>query len=375
MGKQVLVGPIPVNRPRLPRAEKIMSYLREIDRSRVYTNFGPLHSQLQTRLAEHHGVEARNLALAGSGTSALMALIMAVIPSQPADQRLCLCPSYTFVGTGAAARLCGLEPFLLDVDPNSWALDPDELEKCQELERVALVLVVAPYGRPPDLQRWERFTQCTRIPVIVDGAACFDAINASEIVLGTIPVSVSLHATKTFSTGEGGMLLGADPALIARATRALNFGFYDDRRSVGPCFNGKLSEYHAAVGLAELDDWEAKRGCFLAAAQEYAAQGERMGLEQFLHVSVDYASPYACFLAPDRERASKVVAALSRADIGWRRWYEGGLHQQPCFRDCSASTMTMTDELAQRLIGLPMFPDLSSQAIASIMEVIQSSLI
>ncbi len=368
-------GTIPVNRPCLPPAERILPYLREIDSTRRYSNFGPLHSRLEIRLAEHHGVHAGNLALASSGTAALVALIQALIPTQAENKRLCLCPSYTFLGTGAAARLCGLEPFLLDVDPITWALNPDTLEQHAELEWAALVLVVAPYGRPPDFVRWEEFSQRTGIPVIVDAAACFDAIDASAVVRGTIPLAMSLHATKTFSTGEGGMLLAADPALIDRASRALNFGFQNDRTSVGPCFNGKMSEYHAAVGLAELDGWATKREQFIAAGQAYACHGERQGWNQALHVRVDRASPYACFLAPTQEQATTLAAALSRKGIGWRRWYGGGLHQQPSFRDCQADSMINTDELAWRLIGLPMFPGLSPQAVATIADVIQSSLL
>lgn len=367
--------PIPVNRPRLPSAERILPYLREIDSTRQYTNFGPLHSRLQARLALHHGVEAGNLALASSGTAALVALIQALVPTPAENKRLCLCPSYTFVGTAAAARLCGLEPFLLDVDPISWALDPDALERRQELERTALVVLVAPYGKPPDLARWEQFSKRTRIPVIVDAAASFDTIKAPAVLRGTIPVAISLHATKTFSTGEGGLLLAADQDLIDRASRALNFGFQNDRTSVGPCFNGKLSEYHAAVGLAELDGWAVKREQFLATAQAYACQGERLGWDEALHVSVDHATPYACFLAPNRERAATLATALSREGIGWRRWYGGGLHQQPSFCNCQTSSMINTDELAWRLIGLPMFPDLSSQSVGAISDVIQSSLI
>lgn len=368
-------GTILVNRPRLPPVDRILPYLREIDSTRQYTNFGPLHSRLEIRLADHYGVQAENLALAGSGTAALVALIQALIPAPAENKRLCMCPSYTFVGTAAAARLCGLEPFLLDIDLISWALNPHALEQREELERAALVLVVAPYGRPPDLVLWEEFSQRTRIPVIIDAAACFDTIDADAVVRGTIPVAMSLHATKTFSTGEGGILLAADPDLIDRASRALNFGFQNDRTSVGPCFNGKMSEYHAAVGLAELDGWADKRDQFIAAGLAYACHGERLGWNQALHVGVDHASPYACFLAPNREQATALAAALSSEGIGWRRWYGGGLHQQPSFRDCQADSMINTDELAWRLVGLPMFPDLSPQTVGVIADVIQSSLL
>ncbi|WP_053068280.1 DegT/DnrJ/EryC1/StrS family aminotransferase [Synechococcus sp. GFB01] len=319
---------IPVNRPRLPTAERLLPYLREIDATRQYSNFGPLQTRLQRSLADHHGVGAANLALAASGTAALLALIQAIVGGPSERRPLCLCPSYTFVGTAAAIRLARLQPFLLDVDPLSWALNPASLETCPELERAALVLVVAPYGRPPDLDAWQTFTRRTGIPVIVDAAACFDSIDAAAVVRGSIPVAVSLHATKTFSTGEGGLILAADPQLIDRAARALNFGFRDDRSSSGPCFNGKLSEYHAAVGLAELEGWATKRQGFLLAARSYARRAARSGWSHALHVREDHACPYALLMAADQPQAKTIEAELSRAHVGWRHWYGWGLHRQ-----------------------------------------------
>ncbi len=366
--------PLPVNRPLLPVADRLLPYLREIDTTRQYSNFGPLHTRLQHRLADLHGVKATSLALASSGTAALLALIQALVIDPSSERPLCLCPSYTFVGTAAAIRLGGLQPFLVDIDPLSWAVTPAVIEQRPELEQAGLVLVVAPYGRPPDLQAWQRFNQRTGIPVIVDAAACFDSIDASAIMRGSIPVAVSLHATKTFSTGEGGLIIAADPDLVDRAYRALNFGFCDDRTSMGPCFNGKLSEYHAAVGLAEHDGWPVKREGFLAVARSYASRAARSGWSDALYVSVDYASSYALLQAADRQQAASIETGLSQAGIGWRRWYGGGLHCQPAFNHCPATAMPYTDDLSCRLIGLPMFPDLSAQLVGVVADVIEGTL-
>ena len=93
--------------------------------------------------------------------------------------------------------------------------------------------------------------------------------------LGSLPVMVSLHATKVFGVGEGGLILCRDSELLRRCGRALNFGFDGSRDALTTGFNGKMSEYHAAVGLAALDGWPQTRAAFLAVGEAYrqAARG------------------------------------------------------------------------------------------------------
>jgi dTDP-4-amino-4,6-dideoxygalactose transaminase len=92
--------------------------------------------------------------------------------------------------------------------------------------------------------------------VVIDGAASFDlTASSSDQFLGRIPVTMSFHATKAFSSGEGGCIACGRSAAAIGALRALNFVFYDDRNAVAASTNGKMSEYHAAVRLAELDGW------------------------------------------------------------------------------------------------------------------------
>src|ERR1019366_10315163 len=88
-------------------------------------------------------------------------------------------------------------------------------------------------------------------------AASFAGVaNKADAFLGNIPVALSLHATKCFATGEGGAVVSHNTDLVARASQTLNFGSSGSRDSRTPSTNGKMSEYHAAVGLAELDGWE-----------------------------------------------------------------------------------------------------------------------
>jgi dTDP-4-amino-4,6-dideoxygalactose transaminase len=261
---------VPVLRPRLPRAEALMPYLRRIDESRVYTNFGPLVLELEVRLHRHFGLANGNLVSASSGTAGLIGAILASAGRAGHNRPYALMPSFTFVATAVAAELCGYRPCFGDVDARTWILDPDALLQHPQLDQVGVIIPVATFGRPVPQAAWESFSERTGIPVIIDGAASIEAVSKDPARhLGSLPVVMSFHATKSFATGEGGCVITTDTELTARAFQALNFGFYGTRDSRGASTNGKMSEYHAAVGLAELDGWEGKLNAYRAVADMY----------------------------------------------------------------------------------------------------------
>lgn len=364
---------IQVCRPKLPSPEALLPYLRRIDEARYYTNHGQLVEELETRLCAHFGLDDGAAVLASSGTAGLVGAILATAGRAGDTRNLCLCPAFTFAATAIAAVTCGYEPFIADVDPVSWALDPDDLRHLPGLDQVGVVVPVAPMGRTPDLDAWAAFQADTGIPVVMDAAACFDTLDHSQLARCSFPVVVSLHATKTFSTAEGGLVLCADQLLVRPIARALNFGFFDSRESVGPSTNGKLSEYHAAVGLADLDWWNEKRAGFLAAAAAYQAAAGRHGLGPRIVVNTRQAEPYFHYMADDAAAAERAEKALERQLILTRRWYSRGLHVQPAFSGCARTPVPVTEDLAARLIGLPCACDIDSGRIDLIVQTLSSA--
>src|SRR5262249_19336682 len=129
---------------------------------------------------------------------------------------------------------------------------------------VGAVMPVAPFGRPIDGARWDAFRADTGVPVVIDAAAGFDSL-----IPGPTPAVVSLHATKVLGTGEGGFVVSTDAALVRRVRIASNFGIDPNRQSVIAATNAKMSEYHAAVGHAALDEWSGTRSEWTAVAGAY----------------------------------------------------------------------------------------------------------
>lgn len=359
---------IGISRPRLPSADELLPYIRHIDASRFYTNGGPLQQQLLEGLAAHFRTGTDVIGLAGSGTAAIVGLLLGAGGRAGTARPLCLCPAYTFVATACAAEICGYAPYLADVDPQTWALDPAAVEALPRFAEVGAVIVVAPYGRPVDLVSWAAFARRTGRIVVVDAAASFDTIPVSEVMTTGLPVAISLHATKTLSTAEGGLMLCSDPRLMRRALAAVNFGFDGARTSILPGTNGKISEYHVAVGLAELDTWTHKRAAFIMTATIYSMLAEMAGIVDRILVNTRQAVPYALFLARDAEEARRAGAAMTARHIEFRRWYGDGLQAHPAYRSSLREPLPVTDDVALRVIGLPFSVDLSARDIDRVIE-------
>ena len=245
---------IPVLKPRLPAVEQLLPYLQRIDASRVYSNFGPLAREFGERLSHHFGLPQHGVIVAASGTAALTGAILATAGRASQDRPVAIVPAFTFVATASAVEACGYRVQFADVDPDDFVLDPARLLTEHALDRVGLVIPVGAFGRAVDQAAWKAFRDETGIAVVIDGAACFEiATSSPNRTFGDIPVAISFHATKSFGVGEGGCVVTRDLNLATRVVRAINFGFLGSRDCQSPNINGKLSEYHAAVGLAELD--------------------------------------------------------------------------------------------------------------------------
>jgi dTDP-4-amino-4,6-dideoxygalactose transaminase len=360
-----------VCRPLLPDADHLVSDLKSIDRRRWYSNWGELNRALEEGLCAHFGIADCRCVTASNGTDAVTAALIAVAGRGTAARPYCLMPSYTFVATAVAALNAGYTPYFVDMNPDTLALDPGSLSSHPALQRAGAVVVVAPYGKPVDAPKWRTFLQRTGVPVVIDAAAGFDAVASKQLaVTAEVPVALSFHATKVFGTGEGGAILSGDPELAQLCRRVLNFGMLGDRRSMVAGINGKMSEYHAAVGLAELRNWSKKRADFIRVADTYWSAALDNGLEDQILVERGWASSYVLYVAATAAAAKTAVGKLSAAGIDHRYWYGRGLHREPGYADFPTDVLPVTDNLSDRLIGLPVSIDLVDCAINRVIDVL-----
>ncbi len=360
--------------PRLPATEAIADYMAIVEKNRWYSNHGPMAQRLEQRLSRAFGHNTSVVSSASSGTTALVGAILGTSGRAEKSRSICLCPAYTFVGTLHSILQCGYEVQLVDVDPHTWSIDVNSILNHPLIDRTGVVVVVAPYGRRIDIGPWEEFHIRTGIHVVVDAAAGIESLftNPSDCV-GGVPVVLSLHATKVFATGEGGAIVCTDPPRLTNCMQALNFGMLGLRSSTRNGTNGKMSEYHAAVGLAELDGWEAKRKTFKRVADSYNSHSAAYGLGNRIITSPQIASSYVLFQAADANEASRVQQELDRNNVEHRRWYGQGLHREPAFAAIASDPCPNTEHLADTLIGLPVAVDIPDAIIAKVLALVKAA--
>lgn len=348
---------IPILRPLLPSAEKLAPYLRAVDQSRVYSNFGPHACALEGRLASHYGLEDETITTVANAT---LGLALALVAQDVPAGSLCVMPAWTFTASMNAAILAGMVPFFADVDAATWALDPHAIEKeiAQAPGKVGGVMVVAPFGRPIDYQAWDGFKRRSGLPVVIDAAAAFDSLQVGET-----PAVVSLHATKVIGIGEGGFVACRDASIVRSVRQRSNFGFLGARTAALPGMNAKLSEYHAAVGLAALEAWPQTRAAWMAVASAYR---QELGRSNRISLQPGFGETWVsstCIVTVDEEVSARIQERLAAAGIETRLWWGRGAHEQPAAADFPRARVPVTERLARATFGIPFYRDIEPDKI------------
>ena len=343
---------LPVARPWAPSAEALLPYLHRIDAARWYSNFGPLLTEFEERLAGRFAAPT-HIATCANATQAIT-LTLKALDVQPG---LCLMPAWTFVATAHAAMAAGLTPYFLDVDPETQVPRPADVRAAIARGGVSAVIVVAPYGAPLEHRPWEALSDATGVPVLIDAAAAFDTLTRASL-----PTLVSLHATKLLGIGEGGYLACEDADLVARVRQQTTFGFQGSRESLVPATNAKLSEYAAAVGLAALEGWPALRLRYALAAQKLMLALSLVPEVRFQPGWGTHWVSTTCIVQVEGGAAS-LEASLAGLGVDTRRWWGGGCQTSPAFAACPSDPLPHSEKLAAETLGLPFAADLDDDDI------------
>jgi dTDP-4-amino-4,6-dideoxygalactose transaminase len=354
---------MPVARPRLPSADKLRPYLVEIDQSRIYSNFGPLCRRFEARAAGIHDLAPEHLVTVANGTVGLACGLLAVTRGRSGR---CYLPSWTFCASAHAARLAGLEPTFVDVEPDTWQITPESaLAAIRQSGEAIAVMPVAPFGSPVDAELWDGFTRDTGIKVVIDAAASFGMQRP-----GLTPVVVSLQATKTLGVGEGGFVASRDAELVQRVRQVANFGFKGARIADVPALNGKMSEFSAAVGLAALDCWPSTRERWMSVQDMLASAMAVLAVESVRPRNIISSTFVARFPLP----SERIREHLRLRGVDTRRWWGFGCHKDPAFVTCSHGPLPVTEELAEYTLGLPFFVDMTETEISRLVEAVAQAL-
>jgi dTDP-4-amino-4,6-dideoxygalactose transaminase len=249
--------PLRLIAPTPPKLSEHSAELAEIEEAGIYSNYGPVNTRFEHELIETVFQTGKCLTVCNATLGLMLAIREVMGEDLPAERRYALMPSFTFAAGAQAALWCGLTPLLCDIDPETW-LPSEESEEAlleQYRDQIAVIVPYATFGNILDLARYDALSEKYGVPIVVDAAASLGSLDAKGIAFGSgfrWPVIFSMHATKVFAVGEGGVIYCADPDRIARLRAMGSFGFGQERSAMSIGLNSKLSEVAALTASLQL---------------------------------------------------------------------------------------------------------------------------
>jgi dTDP-4-amino-4,6-dideoxygalactose transaminase len=362
--------PIYVTRPSLPPLEEFLPYLKRIWERKWLTNSGPFHQQLEKELCNYLGV--KHLALLANGTIALVTALQALRITGEV-----ITTPYSFVATAHSLLWNGIKPVFVDIDPNTLNLDPGKIEAAITPQTTA-ILPVHCYGHPCDVDRIQKIADTYGLKVIYDAAHAFGVQCDGGSVLNHGDLSVlSFHATKIFTTFEGGAIVCPDAKSKQRIDHLKNFGYVDEVTVVAPGINGKMSEFSAALGLLQLKyiDEQLARGKEIDTVYR-TRLGEVKGIHCLQGAGEDVAN-YCYFpilVRPEYPLSRDALYQKLRDHyIFARRYFYPLISEFPMYRglpSAARSNLPVASRVADEVICLPIYPALTNDEIDRVVAVI-----
>ena len=360
-----------VTRPSLPPLEEFIPYLEEIWKSQVLTNNGQFHKQLEKELAEF--LDVPYVSLFSNGTLALLIALQTLRITGEV-----ITTPYSFVATTHAIHWNGIKPVFVDIDLINCNLDPTKIEAAITPQTSA-ILPVHVYGNPCNVTEIEKIADNYGLKLIYDASHAFNVkINGTSVLnYGDLSV-LSFHATKVFTTFEGGAIICHDEKTKRRIDFLKNFGFADEVTVVAPGINAKMNEVQAAMGLLQLKYVNSNLQQRKRISNFYKNELKNIDGIRFQEgiESVNY--NYAYFpIFVDKEKygieRDELYNIFRANNIYVRRYFYPLISQFPTYRDlpsARAENLPIAEKITEEVLCLPIYPGLQMVDALKIIEII-----
>jgi UDP-2-acetamido-2-deoxy-ribo-hexuluronate aminotransferase len=329
---------------------------------------GPEVDELEAKLAAFAG--ARHCIAVSSGRDALMIALMAM-DVKPGDA--VFVPAFTFAATAGAVVSVGAIPVFVDVDPDTFNMDPADLERAigdarAQGKNPAVVMPVDLYGLPADYAAIGAIAQRHGVTVLADAAQSFGGGIGNKRAGALAPISAtSFYPTKPLGCyGDGGAVLTEDDNLADRVRMIRSHGRAgtgDEAVVLG--LTGRLDTLQAAILLAKLEVFERELERRRAIADRYFdAFGSRLACQS---VPKGFTSAFALFTIRVSER-DRLRSRLDERGISTGLFYRLALHHHPAFMGYDGRKLPVSERLTTEVLSLPISPDLTDEEVERVVE-------
>lgn len=351
--------PIYVTMPTLAPLQEVNQLMESIWESGIMTHNGPLVQRFEKEVCEYLGVP--RMVSCCNGTLALQMAVKALGKTGEI-----ITSPFTFIATISSIMWEHCTPVFVDIDPETLNIDPKKIEERITCHTVA-IMPVHVFGNACEIEEIDAIAKKHGLSVIYDAAHAMGVQYKGRSIMEYGDMScTSFHATKMLNTAEGGGVFTLDEALDAKLRRIRFFGFENHADIVEDGFNGKMTEVHAAVGIANLrylDQALADRKAKYARYKEILGQNPDI---RFQKITSDCNCSYFPAIFKDEATALKVIESLSAVQVFPRRYFYPSVNTFT--KLVPYVPMPVSEDIAARILCLPLHIGMSMEDVEFIAE-------
>lgn len=344
---------IPVTKPFLPPYQEYEKYLKEVWSRNWLTNNGPLVNELELKLKKYLGIP--HFLFVGNGTIAIQMALQAL----DIKKGEIITTPFSYVATTSSIAWENYTPVFADIDAETLNINPKEIEK-QITENTKAILATHVFGNPCDIEEIETIAKKYKLKVIYDAAHCFNVQYKGKSILNYGDVStISFHATKIFSTVEGGGIVSQKSEVIKELSIMRNFGHDGPDKFAGIGINGKNSEFHAAMGLCNLKYIDKILIRRKQQFEDYNDILKKLNVKrQLIKKDCSYNYSYYPVIFESESQAIYAKEKLERQNVFPRRYFYPSLNSLPY---AIKQKMPVSESISSRILCLPLYHDLTTE--------------
>jgi dTDP-4-amino-4,6-dideoxygalactose transaminase len=358
---------INVTKTFLPSFEEYTKILKQAWDKAWITNNGILVQELETKLQKFLNVE--HLLFCSNGTIVLQMALKAFKITKEV-----ITTPFSYVATTNALLWEGCTPVFVDIDENDFCIDASKIET-SITKNTQAILATHVYGMPCNIELIEKIASKYNLKIIYDGAHAFGTkyLDRSLLSYGDI-VTCSFHATKLFHTVEGGCIICSEEKLVRELMLMRSFGHISDEYfSVG--INGKNSEFHAAMGIANMPYIETiiEKRRLVSESYDRLLADCNLKLLCYDKEKIKYNYSYYPVVFSSEKDLLNVRTLLAQDNINTRRYFYPSLNTLPFLKN--TTSCPISEDIARRVLCLPLYPDLEEKVIGQVVSTIKKVVI
>ncbi len=357
---------IQVTKSFLPDRGEYEKYLDRIWENGQLTNQGPLLLELEEKLCQHLGLRG-SFHFVTNGTVAIQIAMRAL----GVTEGEVVTTPFSYVATTSAVLWERCKPVFADIDPDTFCIDPEAVRRAITPKTKA-ILAVHVFGNPCDVQQLESIAKEFNIKLIYDAAHAFGVTHMGKSLFDYGDISTaSFHATKLFHTIEGGGIVAFNDKVSENVELMKRFGHNgDDHYMLG--INAKASEFQAAMGLANLKHIDEIISVRRNLSKLYDELLDPAIQKQKVAAETEYNFAYYPILLKSAAEREAVTKALADQNIFPRRYFFPSLNTLPYLE--GKQSCPVSEDIAERILSLPLYHDLTEEDVRMIATTINSSL-